>query len=184
MATISAKQFTSRTGDPFVIRCAEPDDAMDLLAHAKAVAQESDFLLTEPDEFNMTEDEERKWIQDHLDGLGNICLLAEASGVIIGSLGCENGKRRRAAHRGTFGMAVIEEWRRQGVGTALLQCFLAWAESSPMIEKVGLGVFATNEPAIALYQKSGFVEEGRQPKEIKIGPGRYDDVILLYRLVG
>jgi hypothetical protein len=67
MATIPARPFTSRTGDPFIIRSAWPNDAMDLLAHAKAVAQESDYLLTEPDEFKMTEDEERQWVQDHVD---------------------------------------------------------------------------------------------------------------------
>jgi RimJ/RimL family protein N-acetyltransferase len=184
MATIPPKQFTSKTGKPFTIRSAHPDDAVALLSHAKAVAQESDFLLTEPDEFTMTEDEERQWIQDHLDSPGKICLVAEASGVVIGSLGCESGQRRRVAHCGTFGMAVLKDWRGQGVGTAMLQCFLEWAEANPVIEKVGIGVLASNEPAIRLYRKSGFVEEGRQPKEIKIGPGQYEDVILMYRFVG
>ena len=145
-------------------------------------AQQSEHLLTEHDEFTMTEAEERKWIQDHLDGPGNICLLAEAAGVIIASLGCENGQRRRAAHRGTFGMAVLAEWRRQGVGSAMLQCFLEWAESNPVIEKVGLGVFATNRAAIALYEKCDFVAEGRLPREVKLG-AEYVDVILMYRFV-
>jgi hypothetical protein len=52
-------------------------------AKAKTVAQQSDHLLTEPDEFTMTDVEERKWIQEHLDGPGNLCLLEEASGVIL-----------------------------------------------------------------------------------------------------
>jgi RimJ/RimL family protein N-acetyltransferase len=181
MATIPPKQFTSKTGDPFIVRSAQPDDAARVIAHMHAVTSESDFLLTEPDEFTMTEDEERQWIQDHIDGPGKICLVADASGVVIGSLGCENGQRRRVAHCGTFGMAVLRDWRGQGVGTAMLQCFLEWAGASPVIEKVGIGVLASNEPAIRLYQKSGFVEEGRQPKEIKIGPGQYHDVILMYR---
>jgi RimJ/RimL family protein N-acetyltransferase len=45
------------------------------------------------------------------------------------------------------------------VGTALLQALLEWAESSPVIEKVCLDVFATNEPAIRLYKNLGFIEE-------------------------
>ena len=64
----------------------------------------------------------------------------------------------------------------------MLRCFIEWAEASPLIEKIGLGVFATNEPAIALYRKSGFVEEGRQPREVKVG-SEYVDVILMYRFV-
>jgi RimJ/RimL family protein N-acetyltransferase len=183
MATIPAKQFTSRIGDPFIIRSAEPDDAAKVIAYMQAVTRESDFLLIEPDEFKMTEDEERQWIQYHLDSPGKICLVTEASGVVIGSLGCENGQRRRAVHRGTFGMSVLKEWQGQGVGRAMLECLLEWAKANPLIEKVGLGVFASNESAIRLYQKFGFVEEGRQPKDIKTGPGKYHDVILMYRFV-
>jgi RimJ/RimL family protein N-acetyltransferase len=66
---------------------------------------------------------------------------------------------------------------------ALLQCFIEWGEANPLIEKVGLGVFASNEAAIQLYRKFGFVEEGRQPKEVKMGPNEYEDVILMYRFV-
>ena len=65
----------------------------------------------------------------------------------------------------------------------MLECFLEWAEASPQIEKVGLEVFDSNESAIRLYRKHEFVEEGRRPKDIKIGPGKYHDVILMYRFV-
>jgi RimJ/RimL family protein N-acetyltransferase len=73
--------------------------------------------------------------------------------------------------------------RGRGVGTALLQCFIEWAEANPLTEKVGLGVFARNETAIRLYRKFGFLEEGRQPKEVKMRPNEYEDVILMYRFV-
>jgi ribosomal protein S18 acetylase RimI-like enzyme len=57
-------------------------------------------------------------------------------------------------------------------------------EASPLIEKVCLGVFHDNLPAIGLYRKFGFKEEGRQPRGIKLGPGDYQDVILMYPFVG
>ena len=69
------------------------------------------------------------------------------------------------------------------MGTALLQCLLNWAESNPLIEKVGLGVFSANGVAVSMYRNFGFVEEGRQPREAKLGPGQYADVILMYRFV-
>jgi RimJ/RimL family protein N-acetyltransferase len=53
-----------------------------------------------------------------------------------------------------------------------------------LIEKIGLSVFATNLDAIRLYKRLGFVEEGRQPREIKLGPGEYADNVLMYRFVG
>jgi len=46
MATIPAKQFTTKTGDPLIIRSAQPDDAVDLIAYVRAVTQESDFLVS------------------------------------------------------------------------------------------------------------------------------------------
>jgi ribosomal protein S18 acetylase RimI-like enzyme len=43
------------------------------------------------------------------------------------------------------------------VGTALLRTLLEWAEANPLIEKFGMEVVATNETAIRLYRKLGFV---------------------------
>ncbi len=182
MGTSSAKRFTAKTGEPFIIRSARPEDALALIALRQAVTTESDYMLTEPDECGSDEEQQRQWIQEHLDGPGKLCLLAEASGALIGSLGCENGHRRRIAHRGMFGMAVRQGWRNRGVGSALLQCFLDWAASNPIIEKVNLNVFAVNSDAIRLYKRFGFVEEGRQPREIKV-EDQYVDLILMYRFV-
>jgi RimJ/RimL family protein N-acetyltransferase len=183
MATIATKAFTSKTGDPFTIRSARPEDAEVLIAYVKVVTQESDYLIIQADEFQNTEEEERQWVQKRVDDPGKIAIVAEASGELIGLLDFDNGSRKRLAHRGTLGMTVRKEWRDRGVGTALLQCFIEWAEANPLTEKVGLGVFAGNEAAIQLYRRFGFVEEGRQPKEVKMGPNEYEDVILMYRFV-
>jgi ribosomal protein S18 acetylase RimI-like enzyme len=37
--------------------------------------------------------------------------------------------------------------------------------------------------AMGLYRKLGFVEEGRRPRELKLGPEHYIDEILMYRFV-
>jgi RimJ/RimL family protein N-acetyltransferase len=181
MATVPTRQFTSGIGGPFIVRSARADDAADLIVYIKEITPESEFLIIQSDEFQQTEEEERQWIQRRLDGPGKIVLVAEASEDLIGLLDFENGARKRTAHRGTLGLTVRKQWRRRGVGTALLQCFIDWAEGSALIEKAGLGVFSTNEAAIRLYRKFGFVEEGRQTKEVKIGPDEYADVILMYR---
>ncbi len=78
---------------------------------------------------------------------------------------------------------MVKEWRGRGVGTALLKSLLEWATAHPLIEKVWLEVFATNERAIRLYRKLGFVEEGVRPQDIKLGPGRYVDTLAMYKFV-
>ena len=78
---------------------------------------------------------------------------------------------------------MVKEWRGRGVGAALLEALLEWAAASPIIERVCLEVFATNDRAIRLYEKLGFVEEGRRQRDIKLGPGRYVDTVAMYRFV-
>jgi RimJ/RimL family protein N-acetyltransferase len=183
MSSIQPKTFPARNGQPVTIRTAQPEDAAALLAYIRPVAEETEFFIFEPDEFPKTDDEERKWIQDHLDHPQQIVALAEAGGTIIGNVSFENGPCRRIAHRGSLGIAVVKEWRGQGVGTALLETLLKWATTEPLIEKVCLEVFTTNVSAIRLYRKLGFVEEGLRLKDIKFGPGRYVDTLAMYKFV-
>jgi RimJ/RimL family protein N-acetyltransferase len=69
------------------------------------------------------------------------------------------------------------------VGTALLRTWLPWAEANPLLEKIGLEVFATHDRATRCYKKLGFVEEGLRPKQIKLRPGRYADTVAMYQFV-
>jgi len=183
MSSVEPRIFTCQTGQQVTIRTAQPEDAAALLAYIRPVAMETEFFLLEPDEFPETVEQERKWVQDHLDHPGQIILLAEASGVIIGNLSFENGPHRRTAHRGNLGMAVVKEWRGHGIGTALLRTLLDWAAANPLIEKVCLDVVTSNAVAVGLYRKLGFVEEGLRLKDIKLGPGRYADTMQMAKFV-
>ncbi|MGF6753393.1 RimJ/RimL family protein N-acetyltransferase [Paraburkholderia sp. GAS42] len=49
----------------------------------------------------------------------------------------------------------------RGVGTALLKAAVECADGSLALRRLELTVFVDNAPAIALYRKFGFVEEGR-----------------------
>ncbi len=183
MGSISPKAFQAKTGQRVLVRTAEPDEAAAVLEFALAIAEEDAFSITQPDEFDVTEEEERHWIEQHMDDPGQIALVAEISDQIVGLLFFENGVRRRLAHRGMFYMSVGREHRSQGIGTALLETLLEWACESPIIEKVGLSVLSKNRRAIGLYEKLGFVAEGRRSREVKLAPGEYLDDISMCRFV-
>ena len=125
MSSIARKTFSTRTGQSFTIRTAQPEDASAMLAYIRAVAGETEFSILEPDEFPETEEQERKWVQDHLDHPGQIVLLAEAAGTIIGNISFENGPHRRIAHRGTLGFAVAHGMAgaRRRHGTCYRRCW-------------------------------------------------------------
>ena len=171
------------TGESVTIRSAQPDDAAPLLAYVRSVAAETPFFIMQADEFNFTDEQERQWIQDHLDGPGKLTVMAEVSGSVVGFLSFENGPHRRIAHRGTFGFSVAEAVARQGHrhGPAPNPDRVGRGESVDREDRAG--GLCQQRTAIRLYRKLGFVEEGRRPREMKLGPGQYVDDVLMYRFV-
>lgn len=78
---------------------------------------------------------------------------------VVGWVDISPKESPRQAHRGTLGMGLVEEFRGQGLGSKLLKEVLAHAKRFGL-EKVELQVYSNNQPAIALYRKFGFEDEG------------------------
>ncbi|MGG2055287.1 GNAT family N-acetyltransferase [Lysinibacillus pakistanensis] len=165
------------------IRAATEEDAENMLAIQSEVLAEVDYLITTLEEFQQTIDEQRKWIQGKLENERELILIAQYQEKIVGWLVFQSPNRKRLAHTGSFGMMILKEYRGLGIGKRLLEKLLKWAELNPYIEKISLGVFSTNESAIALYKKMGFVEEGRKINEIKLNDKQYIDDVLMYKMV-
>jgi RimJ/RimL family protein N-acetyltransferase len=147
----------------FQIRPARDDDRLPLALLHAAVAEERDGIATEPP-VNV-EARAASWT---LDGT----LVAVAGDEIIGSLHVE----RSRFGFGELGMAVAREWRRRGVGAALLAAAIDWARERGL-HKLSLSVFPHNSAAIALYRKFGFVEEGRRVKHYRRASGELWDAV-------
>ncbi|MFJ7736447.1 GNAT family N-acetyltransferase [Lysinibacillus sp. NPDC097287] len=165
------------------IRLAEINDAARILEIQKDVITEEQFLMTTIDEFNQSLEGKKEWIQERLINEYETILVAEIDNSIVGWLVFRAPVRKRIAHTGTFGMMMDKQYRGQGIGKKLLQELLKWAKENPLIEKVCLGVFSTNENAIAFYKDMGFIEEGRKINEIKLSDHEYVDDVLMYKFV-
>jgi ribosomal protein S18 acetylase RimI-like enzyme len=79
-----------------------------------------------------------------------------------------------------LGMAILDGYRGRGIGTALLEAAIEWARGTGA-HKMSLEVWPHNEAAIALYQKVGFVEEGRKVRHYRRANGEIWDAILMGR---
>ena len=77
-----------------------------------------------------------------------------------------------------FGMALLDGWRGQGLGSALLEAAIAWSRESGA-HKMSLEVWPHNEAALALYHGRGFVEEGRKVRHYRRRNGELWDAILM-----
>jgi RimJ/RimL family protein N-acetyltransferase len=67
------------------------------------------------------------------------------------------------------------------IGSLLKKKVIEWADLNK-VEKIDLEVFEDNEPAISLYKKFGFLEEGRKRKAIKTNE-TYKDIFLMGRFL-
>ena len=166
-----------------IIRTAEPKDATKILQIQKEVVAEGVYLTTSTEEFNKTVDQQREWMDKILHNHQETMLVAETSKGVVGWIVFLSQNRIKLSHTGSIGMMIEKECRGLGIGKLLIKELLNWAALNPFIEKVSLGVFSTNESAIALYKKMGFVEEGRKIKEFKMEDGKYVDDILMYKFV-
>ena len=92
---------------------------------------------------------------------------------VIGNLGIELHGYGVAE----LGMMVASDWRGKGVGSALLEAAIDWAQSVGA-HKVALQHWPTNERAAALYEKFGFVEEGRLRRHYRRRSGELWDAVV------
>ena len=166
-----------------IVREAGPGDAEQLIAHVQRLTDEPDIdIPLAPGEFRVTVEEERELLRDYAHSDNSLFLVAEVESGIVGVLNCDGGKRMAVRHCVNLGMSVAREWRNRGVGTALLVRALGWAESTGVVERVELAVYARNAAAIHLYEKFGFEIEGRRRKTI-FQSGQYIDDVLMARLL-
>ncbi|UOF89579.1 GNAT family N-acetyltransferase [Fodinisporobacter ferrooxydans] len=106
--------------------------------------------------------------------------VAELDGTVVGYVGL-NQEHGRKNHIGYLFIGVDGKHHGKGIGTALLNKILDLADHWLLLERVELEVLATNPRAQSLYERFGFVVEGRK-KGAMIHAGKYVDVVFLARL--
>lgn len=163
------------------IRRPRPSDAAAILRIRRAVLGERRFFITEPEEFRDTIDDQIREIRALERATNSLFLIARRDAELVGLLTVRGGALNRMRHTGKLEVMVLASARGHGVGHALLEAAIAWAQAHPEIEKLGLSVFVDNTRAVELYRRHGFREEGRRPREYRLEDGRYVDDLLMYR---
>lgn len=101
---------------------------------------------------------------------------------VLGSLGLlRSGDNPRRAHAAGIGMGVRTSAQRRGVGTALMQACVDHADRWLGLRRLELEVYADNEPALRLYRRFGFEEEGLL-RRYALRDGAWIDAIPMARL--
>lgn len=166
-------EITDKKGRLWVLRNAEPDDAIALIEVLKQTAKETPFLLREPEEVTFTPEQEAQFIQSCLDDPKGLLLVAVHEGGLAGSCSLfPAGPFQRVSHRCEAAIALLEAFQGAGLGEHMMRNLLQ-AGASLGYEQAELEVIADNAPAIALYEKLGFVKHGTFPNRMKYKDGSY-----------
>jgi ribosomal protein S18 acetylase RimI-like enzyme len=151
----------------FTVRPAAADDARAMAELFAAVAVERTGIATEPP----VDIDERTALFARTAAES---LVAVGGGQIVGMLHVEVSRHGF----GEIGMLVDRDWRGCGVGRALVQAAISSARGRGL-HKLCLEVFAHNTAAVALYRKSGFVQEGRRIRQYRRANGELWDSIVM-----
>ncbi len=166
--------------DGVLIRPARPRDARSFLQGYRDVAEEGRLIQTEVVERSVSSYRmrfRRSWDEE------GAHLLAVDGDRVVGSLSIRRHVEHPAIrHVATLGMHVVRSHRGRGIGSALMAEAFRWGRAMG-VERIELTVYPHNGPAIALYRRFGFVEEGRLVRHAKKSYG-YEDEILMAVWIG
>jgi RimJ/RimL family protein N-acetyltransferase len=172
------------TGQP-VLRIAGPDDAAALMQLKQRLDEETSFMLLEPGE----RDTSIQALAGHLEEVGrsenSVVIVAGQPGGrpsgqpggLAGYVELVGGKFRRNRSTTHLIIGVLAEVSGQGVGARLLAEAKRWAVARGL-HRIELNVMAHNHRAIALYERMGFVREGRRAECLLID-GKFLDELYM-----
>lgn len=109
-------------------------------------------------------------------------LVALVNGRQVGNAGIHPASDNpRQQHVCGIGLGVIDAYQSRGVGRALMEACLDYADNWANYARVELSVHADNTRAIKLYESLGFTVEGRY-RDYSFREGGYVDALFMGRV--
>ena len=170
--------FILKNNDRLVLREARQEDAERMLSYVKKISHESKNLTFTSDEFTLTAEKQKEIFENCKDSDNDLYLLGFIDGEIVSSINFVGGKRSRINHSGEFGMAVKKDKWNLGIGGLMLDVLVDWSKNTKIIRKINLRVREDNEPAIHLYEKKGFIVEGKISRGFQVDGEFIDHVCM------
>lgn len=115
-------------------------------------------------------------------GTRQVVLAAVVNGRVVGNAGVHAvSDNPREKHVCSLGISIAHRYQGRGVGRALMNACLDYADHWANYARVELTVHADNARAIKLYESLGFQHEGRL-RDFSFREGGYVDALFMGRL--
>jgi RimJ/RimL family protein N-acetyltransferase len=175
------KSVKLKDGRTCRLRNCTAEDSEAVLEVFNLTHEQTDWMLTYPEEMSFTVEQEARFLQDRADSADEIEILAEIEGKVIGTagIGCV-GRKEKLKHRAEFGIGIDKDYWGLGIGRALTEACIECAETAGYAQ-LELDVAAENERAIRLYKNEGFVEFGRNPRGFRTRENGWQELVLMRR---
>lgn len=158
------KTIQLKDGTCCVLRGALAADGQAVLDNFILTHGETDYLLSYPDEVHFDAAAEADFLAKKAASANEIEILAVVDGKLAGSAGISAvGSAFKLQRRAEFGVSVARAFWGRGIGRALTEACIACARMAGYAQ-LELDVVADNRTALALYEKIGFREYGRNPR--------------------
>lgn len=173
------KTVILKNGEECILRNGDANDGAEVLYVFNKTHEETDFLLSYPDESSFTAEDESAFLKEKTESENSIEMVAVVDGKIVGTAGIEpKGDCFKVKHRADFGIAVLKSFCGKGIGRALCSAVLECAKTAGYTQ-VELEVVGDNKNAILLYESLGFKEFGRNPRGFKSRLSGYNELIYM-----
>ena len=175
--------FTLKNGSTAVLRTAVPEDAAQMIAYLRACAEETDFLLRLPEEWDISVETEEALLRDMAHQTENRMLVCSVKGEIAGTCQVACMNRLKTRHRATVSIALRRAYWGQGISGVMFEEMEAFARERG-VTQLELAYIQGNERARHLYDRMGFVETGRGPDAMRQRDGTLADEIFMMKKLG
>jgi RimJ/RimL family protein N-acetyltransferase len=162
----------SKNKKPLTIREAIETDATVIRDIVNTIAAEKHYFVPERSREDWDE------VIKHIKSNKGLIIVVQDNVNVVGFATLARGRLEKDRHRADLGIGILKEFRGIGIGTAMMNYMIEWAEKQEGLEKISLTVFSTNKAATNLYRKFGFKMEGVSKRQYKIEGKYVDDLIM------
>ncbi len=153
----------------------KPSDTKEFVEFYKELTAQSDHMMFSDEETKKLAKKEEEFIKKY-DDFKQV-FIARSDDKIVGYLGIGRSHLEKLTHIGKFTVGVLDEYKRQKIATELIETAEKWAKDKG-VKRLELTVVTSNEPAVELFKKVGFEEEGIRRKSVKIGTKYVDEFMM------